>query len=102
MALQPVMQTAATVACCTGELLPHLLTLIRLHCDPADGYFLLCYYTLTDICLSAVRHPLLPGLSSPQSIENHEAIEPAAAFDAKLRKMKLKKDKQFHLLYVQD
>ncbi len=45
MILQPIRRTAAAVANCTGELLPHLFTLIR---QLTDGYFLLHYSTLAD------------------------------------------------------
>ncbi len=63
MAFHPAGQTAATVTRCTGGLLPHLLTLTRLP-RRTSGYFLLRYPTLTNGCLSTVRYPLLPGLSS--------------------------------------
>ena len=51
MVFQPIRCTAPDVATRTGELLPHLFTLTRaLATDPQDGgYFLLHYYTLTDI-----------------------------------------------------
>jgi hypothetical protein len=48
MVFQPIRRTAPAVASRTGELLPHLFTLVR---QMADGYFLLRYYTLTDIFL---------------------------------------------------
>lgn len=48
MALQLTDRTAPDVTIGTGELLPHLLTLIR---HLADGSFLLRYHTLADIFL---------------------------------------------------
>jgi hypothetical protein len=47
MVFQPIRRTAPVVTNKTGELLPHLFTLIltRGH----DGYFLLHYYILADI-----------------------------------------------------
>ena len=61
MAFQPAGQTAKTVTRLPGGLLPHLLTLTP---PGRSGCFLLCYRALTNACLSTVRHPLLPGLSS--------------------------------------
>jgi len=46
MVSQPIRCTDSGVTTGTGELLPHLFTLIR---QLADGYFLLHYYILTDI-----------------------------------------------------
>jgi len=46
MVFQPISCTAACVATGTGELLPHLFTLIP---SSRDGYFLLHRYTLADI-----------------------------------------------------
>jgi len=46
MVFQPIRCTASRVATGTGELLPHLFTLIP---TDRDGYFLLHYYTLADI-----------------------------------------------------
>jgi len=46
MVFQPIRCTAPGVAIGTGELLPPLFTLIPIN---RDGYFLLHYYTLTDI-----------------------------------------------------
>jgi len=46
MVFQPIRRTAPVVANKTGELLPHLFTLIT---PERDGYSLLRYYTLTDI-----------------------------------------------------
>jgi hypothetical protein len=46
MAFQPLRDTAALIAHCTGGLLPHLLTLTS---PWAGGNFLLSYYTLTNI-----------------------------------------------------
>ena len=48
MVFQPIRCTAPGVATRTGELLPHLFTLPPT-VQPGDGYFLLHYYTLTDI-----------------------------------------------------
>ena len=47
MVFQPIRRTATNVTTGTGELLPHLFTLILRQAQ--DGYFLLRYYTLTDI-----------------------------------------------------
>ena len=46
MVSQPIRCTDSGVTTGTGELLPHLFTLVR---QLADGYFLLHYYTLADI-----------------------------------------------------
>lgn len=46
LVLQSISCTATCVATSTGELLPHLFTLIR---QLPDGYFLLHYYTLAGI-----------------------------------------------------
>jgi hypothetical protein len=46
MVFQPIRCTAQGVATVTGELLPHLFTLLR---QLAEGFFLLHYYTLADI-----------------------------------------------------
>jgi hypothetical protein len=46
MVFQPIRCTETHVTTGTGELLPHLFTLVGLK---ADGYFLLHFYTLTDI-----------------------------------------------------
>ena len=46
MVFQPMERTAPGITAGTGELLPHLLTLIR---RLTDGYFLLRYHALTDI-----------------------------------------------------
>jgi hypothetical protein len=48
MVFQPIRRTASAVASRTGELLPHLFTLIH---QLADGYFLLRCYTLAGIFL---------------------------------------------------
>lgn len=47
MAFQPMRRTASRVTTGTGELLPHLFTLITTRGH--DGYFLLRCYTLADI-----------------------------------------------------
>ena len=65
MIFQPIRCTAPDVATLTGKLLPHLFTLIR---QLADGYFLLHYYTLTDIfplgsMVLCVARTFLPALS---------------------------------------
>jgi hypothetical protein len=57
MVFQPIRRTAPGVATGTGELLPHLFTLVRRSFSEGepciilqpDGYFLLRYYTLADI-----------------------------------------------------
>ena len=49
MVFQPIRCTAPDVATRTGELLPHLFTLIPLSEAERGGYFLLHYYTLADI-----------------------------------------------------
>jgi len=49
MVFQPIRCTAPDVATGTGELLPHLFTLIPLSEAEGDGYFLLHYYILADI-----------------------------------------------------
>jgi len=46
MVFQPIRCTASGVATGTGELLPHLFTLLR---QLAEGYFLLHFYTLAGI-----------------------------------------------------
>ena len=49
MVFQPIRCTAPAVASKTGKLLPHLFTLSPLSVAEGGGYFLLHYYTLTDI-----------------------------------------------------
>ena len=55
MVFQPIRCTAPDVATRTGELLPHLFTLVHRSFSgggpqlTSDGYFLLHYYTLADI-----------------------------------------------------
>jgi len=48
MVLQLVRRTAISVAKNTGELLPHLFTLVQCIAT-SNGYFLLRYYTFTDV-----------------------------------------------------
>ena len=48
MIFQPMRRTASCVTTGTGELLPHLFTLVR---QLADGYFLLHFHILADIYL---------------------------------------------------
>ena len=50
MVFQPIRCTATDVTTNTGKLLPHLFTRSR-DTSAVDGYFLLHYYTLTDIFL---------------------------------------------------
>ncbi len=63
MVFQPKRRTASSVTTGAGELLPHLLTLTPSDASARGGYFLLRYYTLTDIFLSKVWCSVLPGLS---------------------------------------
>ncbi|KPL11821.1 MAG: hypothetical protein AMS26_19440 [Bacteroides sp. SM23_62] len=63
MVFQPKRRTASGVTTGTGEILPHLLTLTPSDESVRGGYFLLRYYTLTDIFLPKVWRSVLPGLS---------------------------------------
>jgi len=67
MTLHPARQAAATVTRRTGGPLPHLLT--RSPDPDGSGTGVVIFfpdpYTLTDICLSTVQYPAVPGLSSP-------------------------------------
>jgi hypothetical protein len=68
MVFQPIRRTAPAVASKTGELLPHLFTLIPLSEAKGDGHFLLRYYILTDIfplgsMVLCVARTFLPALS---------------------------------------
>jgi hypothetical protein len=68
MVFQPIRCTAHDVATLTGKLLPHLFTLSPLSVAQGGGYFLLHYYTLTDIfplgsMVLCVARTFLPALS---------------------------------------
>jgi hypothetical protein len=70
MVFQPIRRTAPAVTNKTGELLPHLFTLTPLSEAEGDGYFLLRYYTLTDIfplgsMVLCVARTFLSALSEP-------------------------------------
>jgi hypothetical protein len=67
MTLHPAGQAAAAVTRRTGGPLPHLLTRSP-EPDCSETGVVVFFpdpHTLTDICLSTVQHPLVPGLSSP-------------------------------------
>jgi hypothetical protein len=79
MVFQPIRRTAPAVASRTGELLPHLFTLIPIN---RDGYFLLHYYTLADIfplgsMVLFVARTFLSALSEAEERNDGTACCPA-------------------------
>ena len=82
MVFQPIRRTAPAVANKTGELLPHLFTLIPLSEAEGDGYFLLRYYTLADIfplgsMVLCVARTFLPALSEAEGRDDGTTCCPA-------------------------
>ncbi len=83
MVFQPMRRTAPGITAGTGELLPHLFTLIR---RLADGYFLLRYYTLTNIfpLRSMVLFVVRTFLSLPCLLQKLVKSDRTAYYTAKL------------------
>jgi hypothetical protein len=78
MVFQPIRCTASGIAAGTGELLPPLFTLIPLSEAEGDGYFLLHFYTLTDIfplgsMVPCVVRTFLPALSEAEERDDGTA-----------------------------
>ena len=95
MALQPETQTAATVTCYTGELLPHLLTLIYLLPLRLIRQTVIFFFAFIPSRISVFRQfgiHCCPDFPPHNTLGVCEAIEPITAFAAKLTKKKVIKD----------
>jgi len=80
MAFQPLRDTAKLIAQLTGGLLPHLLTLTP---SNRGGYFLLSYYTLTNIFPFGSKVPC--AARTFLHLASKKAIERFTYFAAKVR-----------------